>query len=72
MGRPGFADLRTRTSTSGDVCLLDVPEVAVTCIGHGARTYLVKPADHEFLRLAPRDALAVRSILVERNDLTKP
>lgn len=49
---------------------IDVPEVAVRCIEHGARTYLVKPVDQEFLRLALRDALAVRSILVERNDLS--
>lgn len=48
---------------------VDVPEVATTCMEHGARTYLVKPIDQEFLRLAIRDALAVRSVLVERNDL---
>lgn len=49
---------------------LDVPEIAIQCIDHGARTYLVKPVDAEFLRLALRDALAMRSLLVERNDLT--
>jgi hypothetical protein len=30
---------------------------------------MVKPADADFLRLAVRDALAMRTILVERNDL---
>ena len=48
---------------------LDLPEVAIECIDHGARTYLVKPVESEFLKLALRDALAMRSILVERNDL---
>lgn len=50
---------------------LDVPEVAVECIDAGARTYLVKPVEQEFLRLALRDALAFRRILVERNDLAQ-
>lgn len=49
---------------------LDVPGIAVECIEAGARTYLVKPVEVDFLRLALRDALAVRSLLVERNDLT--
>ena len=48
---------------------LDLPEVAVECIDHGARSYLVKPVEADFLRLALRDALAVRTLLVERNDL---
>ena len=48
---------------------LDLPEVAVECIDHGARSYLVKPVEADFLRLALRDALAVRNLLVERNDL---
>ena len=48
---------------------LDLPEVAIECIDQGARTYLVKPVEADFLRLAVRDALAVRKILVERNDL---
>ena len=48
---------------------LDIPEVAIECIDHGARTYLVKPVEADFLRLALRDALAVRRVLVERNDL---
>lgn len=48
---------------------LDVPEVAVECIEQGARTYLVKPVEVEFLRLALLDALAMRSLLMERNDL---
>jgi DNA-binding NtrC family response regulator len=49
---------------------VDVPEVAIQCLDRGARTYLVKPVDADFLRLALRDALAVRSVLVERNDLS--
>lgn len=49
---------------------LDDPGLAIECLEAGARTYLVKPVDAEFLRLALRDALAVRRILVERNDLT--
>lgn len=48
---------------------LDIPEVAIECLDHGARTYLVKPVEVEFLRLALRDALAMRRIMVERNDL---
>jgi len=48
---------------------LDLPEVAIECIDHGARTYLVKPVEIDFLRLALRDALAVRRVMVERNDL---
>lgn len=48
---------------------VDVPEIAIECIDHGARTYLVKPVEVEFLRLAIRDALAMRALLVERNDL---
>lgn len=48
---------------------VDVPDIAVDCIDRGARTYLVKPVEVDFLRLALRDALSVRSILVERNDL---
>ncbi len=48
---------------------LDLPDLAIECIEQGARTYLVKPVEVEFLRLALRDALAVRSLLVERNDL---
>lgn len=48
---------------------IDRPDVAVQCLDAGARTYLVKPVDADFLRLALRDALAVRRVLVERNDL---
>lgn len=47
---------------------LDLPELAIGCIDQGARTYLVKPIEAEFLRLALRDAIAMRRILVERND----
>lgn len=48
---------------------LDAPEVAVACIEQGARTYLTKPVEAEFLRLALRDAVALRALLVERNIL---
>lgn len=48
---------------------LDVPELAVECIEAGARTYLVKPVEADFLRLAMRDALAMRRILVDLNDV---
>lgn len=47
---------------------LDDPALAVECIEAGARNYLVKPVEADFLRLALRDALAVRRLLVERND----
>ena len=50
---------------------LDIPEVAIECMDHGARTYLVKPVETEFLRLAVRDALAMRKLLVERNELAE-
>ena len=46
---------------------LDDPALAIECLEKGARTYLVKPVEREFLRLALRDALAVRALLVERN-----
>ena len=46
---------------------LDDPELAIECLEKGARTYLVKPIETEFLRLALRDALAVRQLLQERN-----
>ena len=48
---------------------VDVADVAIECIDRGARTYLVKPLDAAFLRLALRDAMAMRRLLVERNDL---
>ena len=46
---------------------LDDPDLAIRCIEKGARTYLVKPIEAEFLRLAVRDALAVRALLQQRN-----
>ena len=49
---------------------LDLPDLAVRCIDAGARTYLVKPIDADFLRLALRDAVALRRLLSERNDLS--
>jgi DNA-binding NtrC family response regulator len=48
---------------------LDIPEVAIECLDAGARTYLVKPVEVDFLAIALRDALAMRRVLVERNDL---
>lgn len=48
---------------------VDDPQVAIECLEKGARTYLVKPIEADFLRLGLRDALAVRSLLVERNRL---
>ncbi len=50
---------------------LDLSELAIECIEGGARTYLVKPVEADFLRLALRDALAVRRVLVDRNDLAQ-
>ena len=47
---------------------VDDPAVAIECLDQGARTYLVKPVEVEFLRLALRDALAMRRLLIERND----
>jgi len=46
---------------------IDDPELALKCLDHGARNYLVKPVEVEFLRRAVRDALAVRTLLTERN-----
>ena len=46
---------------------LDSREVAKSCMEGGARTYLVKPIDVDFLELAVRDALAVRQLLVAYN-----
>ena len=51
---------------------LDAPELAIQCIDRGARTYLVKPIDPEFLRLALRDALAMRRLLRAASDTPTP
>lgn len=48
---------------------IDDPEVALECIDHGARTYLVKPPELDFLTRAVKDALAVGALLRERNRL---
>jgi DNA-binding NtrC family response regulator len=48
---------------------LDAPELAIECIKAGARTYLVKPVSADFLDLALQDAVVLRRVLVERNDL---
>lgn len=49
---------------------IDDPELALEALDHGARTYLVKPVEATFLRAALRDALAIRELLVERNELS--
>jgi DNA-binding NtrC family response regulator len=46
---------------------LDDPKLAMECLREGARTYLVKPIEAEFLRVALRDAIAMRRLLEERN-----
>ena len=46
---------------------LNKPEIAIECLELGARTYLVKPLETEFLRMALRDSLAVRQLLVNWN-----
>jgi DNA-binding NtrC family response regulator len=51
---------------------LDHKDVAIECLDHGARTYLVKPVDPDFLRLALRDAVAMHNLLVQRNRLSEP
>lgn len=38
----------------------------------GARTYFVKPFDPSFMRHALRDAVAMRRLLVERNEHAGP
>ena len=48
------------------------PTLAMECIDQGARTYLVKPLDVDFLERAVRDALMVRALLQERNRLSGP
>jgi len=50
---------------------LDDPDVALECIDKGARTYLVKPIEADFLRSALRDALAMRQLLIQRNDFAE-
>ena len=47
---------------------LDNPSVALECLAKGARTYFVKPFDPAFIRHALRDAVAMRQLLVERNE----
>ena len=44
--------------------------MALRCLDHGARAYLVKPFDIDFLERAIRDAVITRRLLVERNCLT--
>lgn len=49
---------------------VDAPSVALECLDHGARTFLVKPIESEFLVRAVRDAVVLRRLLVEHNDRT--
>ena len=51
---------------------LNDPELALRCLDHGARTYLVKPFDLDFLERCVRDALITRNLLIERNGLFGP
>ncbi len=46
------------------------PKLALECLDKGARTYLVKPFDVDFLERSVRDALMVRELLLERNRLS--
>ena len=48
---------------------IDDPDLALECMRQGARTYLVKPVEAEILQAALDDALGVRQLLVDRNDL---
>lgn len=47
---------------------MDAPDLALECLDHGARTFLVKPMEPDFLLRALRDALAVRELLVDHNE----
>ncbi len=47
---------------------VDAPEVALECLDQGARTFLVKPVEADFLLRAIRDAVALRYLLIEHND----
>jgi DNA-binding NtrC family response regulator len=47
---------------------LDNPDIALECLSKGARTYFVKPFDSAFIRHALRDAVAMRQLLVDRNE----
>ncbi len=46
---------------------LDNSDLALECLSKGARTYFVKPFDPAFIRHALRDAVAIRQLLLERN-----
>ena len=64
-------DLRRLTRTVIEGLGYSVKAAAMKCIDQGARTYLVKPLDADFLERAVRDALMVRELLVERNRLIR-
>lgn len=46
---------------------VDEPQVALACLDQGARTFLVKPVETAFLLRALRDAMAMRTLLLEHN-----
>ena len=51
---------------------LDNPDLALECLSKGARTYFVKPFDASFIQHALRDAVAMRRLLVARNEDVVP
>ena len=46
----------------------DNSDLALECLSKGARAYLVKPFDPALIRHALRDAVAMRQLLVARNE----
>ena len=51
---------------------LDNPDLALECLSKGARTYFVKPFEASFIQHALRDAVAMRRLLVARNEDVVP
>ena len=45
----------------------DDAQLAISAMEQGARSYLVKPAQTDFLRLALQDAISLKRLLQERN-----
>ena len=46
-------------------------KVALDCLDKGARTYLLKPLELGILEWAVTDALALRALLADRNDMVQ-